>query len=257
MANTFLLAAPIAILPAMVTLWVLLKRYEDYFDDARVFISLTIGLFAGLVITALEILAFPFAGPQFIAEAGEGTAFALFVGGYAFLESAAKTVVLGSSGYRTRKDTPYYGAALGLGLGAMSALYFISQSLERARQNDNEYTALPFVTMAMVFVGAVLVHGAAGVWIGKGAADGKLWRGLTIGALLQMPLLGATWLFWPTIGQGNVVVVFPAVFSVGYGVALLAITSKRVLDHVVPPEIRDQVRRERRRAARQQGRGGA
>ncbi len=250
MVSPVLLAAPVTILPAVAALWYLLKRYEDYFEDARVFLSLTLGFFLGLLAIALEVTAFPFQDPEFVAAMGEATAFVFFVAGYALFETAAKVAVLGSRWFRGKKDAPYYGAAMGLGMGAMMALGFVALNVNATEVLGVEYGVSSFLTMASVPLGAVFVHGAVGVYVGKGTGEGRLWRAWFVGALLQMPVLVAYWLFWPSIGRGDAVVLFPALLSLAYGVGLLWFARARVLDLVVPQHIRDQLRRERRRAAR-------
>lgn len=243
----------------------LLRRYEEYFDDAKVFLSLTFGFFAGLLAIFLELSLFPFMDPAFQVQVGPGTAFLMFVLGYALFETALKVVFLGTKRYRGRKDTPYYGAAFGLGMGAMMALGFIAINLNAVdavaqalnatsnatiTSDNTAYQILPFITMAAVPLGAVLAHGGAAVYVGRSVSRGELWKGWLIGAALQMPAVLAYALFWPDIGFGNRAAMGPAVISVGYGVALLWIARSKVLDHVVPKEIADQVRRRRRREAR-------
>ena len=93
LVSVFLVAAVVTIVPALGFLFYLLNRYEGYFEDARVFFALTVGFFAGLVVAFLENVLFAFDSASFVAQAGVGTAFVLFVAGYALVESAAKTVV--------------------------------------------------------------------------------------------------------------------------------------------------------------------
>lgn len=264
MANPVLVAAPVSIVPAVAALWYLLKRYEDYFEDARVFLSLTFGFFAGLVAVLMESAAFPFADPRFVADLGPGTAFLFFVFGYALFETACKLVVLGSKRFRGRKDTPYYGAALGLGFGAMMALGFIALNLNASEflnsQSGNatsafDYGTTSFAAMAALPLGAIFVHGAVGVYVGRSTARGSLWKAWGIGSLLQAPVLVAMWFFWPSIGRGDVVVIAPALVTVVYGIALLHIARVKVLDVIVPQDIRDRVRRERRRQLRRAAAG--
>ncbi len=270
MANPVLIAAPIAILPAAAALWYLLKRYEGYFDDARVFLSLTFGFFAGLVAIFLELALFPFQDPTFQAQVGVGTAFLMFVIGYALFETACKLVVLGTARFRGRRDTPYYGASLGLGMGSMMALGFIALNLNAVdavaaalnatsngtiRPDQVQYQTIPFITMIAVPLGAVFAHGGAGAFVGRYVAKGNLWKGWLVGAALQAPALMSFALFWPTIGVGYEANWGPAVISVGYGIGLMAIARSKVLDHVVPPEIKDKLRRAQRREARAAVRG--
>ena len=157
MVSPVLIAVPVTVLPAVGALWYLLKRYEDYFEDAKVFLALVFGFFGGLFAIFMEMTAFPFAHPQFIDAMGVGTAFAFFIGAYAFFETGCKTIILGMRRFRGRKDTPYYGAALGLGFGAMMALGFVAINLNAvdanaAAQNVTAerfaYSAPSFLAMA-------------------------------------------------------------------------------------------------------------
>lgn len=248
-----LVAATVTVAPAMALLWLLLQRYEGYFQDARVFVSLTFGFFAGLVVAFLENVLFQFDGPAFTASAGAAQAFTLFVGGYAFVEAAAQTVVLGLGRFKGRKDTPYYGAAVGIGFGAMVGLQATALAITRAqllsRPLDGQ-GVLAFALVAAMAVGSVLVAAAVGVWVGKGSGDGKLWRGLGMGTLVGAPALACAWFFRPAPA------ILPAVVVLAYGVGIVAYTQRRVLDRIVPPEIRDQVLKERRRAERDKMRQG-
>lgn len=259
MVNPILVAAPVILIPTFGALWFFLRRYEDYFQDARVFGSLVLGFFMGLFASFFELRLVPFQHPDFVDAMGEGTAFIFFVAGYAFFEAGMMTAGLGYTIYRERKDTPFYGLAVGLGFGAMAAIQFIGINLDHSMELGRPYEIYPFITMALVAVGSVLVHGAVGVWVGKASAEGKLWKGWGRGALFLIPLMGAFWIFWPFIGYGDVPGPFPGLVSVGYGIGLLAITQQRVLDQVVPKDIRDKLKRALRRERRAEalGRKGA
>lgn len=258
--NPNAVAVPATIIPAMAALWWLLKRYEGHFVDARVFFSLVVGFFVGLLATFLELNLFLFPDADAMARVGVGASgsFILTVVGYAFFESGAKTMVLGLRRFRQRKDTPYYGMALGLGFGAMAALQFVALNLHVAQQRGAPYTVATGAAMVAVAVGALFAQGGAATFIGRGSARGELGKGWLVGGLLLMPSLGTYWMFWPYLGWGAgrylTGILFPAVLSLGYGLGLLVIAQRRVLDPIVPPEIKEQVRRERRRRARQQRR---
>jgi hypothetical protein len=236
-------------------LWLMLYRYEGYFEDARVFFALVAGFFAGILASYLEVQ-FAFGGSQFAASAGLAAAFFLFVAGYAFLEGGAKTIVLGLARFRKRKDTPYYAAALGLGFGAMQALAFVGNAVRASQTPDYpDYQVLPFLCMVAVFLGGLLAHGGSTVLVGRGSASGRLMTGWLQAAALQMPILACYWFFWPSLGVGNAVVVAPAVISLAYGTGLFLFAELRILAKIVPPEIRDMVAKERRREKREKLRG--
>lgn len=249
LVSVFLLAAVVTILPALGLLFYLLGRYEGYFEDARVFFALIVGFFAGLVVAFLENVAFRFDSPDFIDSAGAGTALLFYVGGYALVESAAKTIVLGAAKFHKRKDTPYYGAALGIGFGAMVALQTVAvrfQAIQDVGWAFDQPTAL-VVGLTVLFAAANLfVQAASGILVGRGVADGRLWRGLAHGALAEMPFF----LFlWFGLVDRVAFIVAAALLGVAYGLGLVLWT-RRILDGIVPPEIRDQVLKERRRARR-------
>jgi hypothetical protein len=249
LASVFLVAAAVTIVPALGLLFYLLNRYEGYFEDARVFFSLIVGFFAGLVVAFLETVAFRFDSPEFAADAGPGTALLFYVGGYALVESAAKTVVLGTTRFRKRKDTPYYGAALGIGFGAMLALQVVAgrfSAIDAVGWAFDAQTAL-VVALTLAFAAATLLaQAASGILVGRGAAGGSLWRGLAHGAFVLMPALAFAWL--GGLDRASVIAA-AAVLALGYGLAVVLWT-RRILDGIVPPEIRDQVLKERRREAR-------
>jgi hypothetical protein len=251
-ASVFLVAAALTVAPALALLFYLLRRYEGYFEDARVFFALIVGFFAGLVVAFLENVLFQFDHPSFVAAAGPAFAFSYFVVGYAFVETAAKTAVLGAGKFRRRKDTPYYGAALGVGFGAMLALQSVAIALQRGKILEQPIDATWVEVLLLLFAlaaGNVLASGAAGVWVGRGSADGKLWNGLFFGTLVQMAVLLLRW-FSPAPGAG--VAVLPSVAALVYGVTVVVLAQRRILDPIVPPEIRDQVLKERRREQRKE-----
>lgn len=250
MVSPVFVAAVVTVVPAMAAVWYFLRRYEGYFEDARVFFALIVGFFAGLVTAALELLVFQFGSAPFRLAAGPPAAFLFFVVGYAFFETGVKTMILGLQRFRGRKDTPYYGAALGLGMGAMMAMLITANAIRFGEQSGTPYQPLPFAMMILIPIGSVFAHGATGAWVGKGSADRTLWRGWGIGMLLLLPMLGIYWLWWPSLGHGNVVLLVPSLLSLVYGVGLLWITRVRILDTVVPKEIQDRIRRDRRREAR-------
>ena len=256
MANPVLLAATVTIGPAIAALWYLLKRYEDYFEDARVFLALVFGFFGGMFAIFMELAAFAI-------DPWSGIAALLFVvGGYAFFETGVKTMVLGSKRFRNRKDTPYYGAALGLGFGAMMALGIVAVNLNAVEANavfynrtveQLSYGPASFLAMVLVPIGMIFVHGAAGVHIGNAVTKGKLVQGWGIGTLIQAPALFAFAMVYPSIGLGGAVAGRQWFFAIStplYGLWLMNSARVNVLDTIVPQYIKDQVRRDKRRAMR-------
>lgn len=256
MVSPTLVAAPVTILPAMGLLWLMLYRYEDYFVFSRVMFALVAGFFTGVVVALFEAQ-FDFAGPEAVAALGLVPSAFMFVAGYAFFEGGAKTILLGLARFRGRKDTPYYASAFGLGFGAMVSLSIMVAAWRTAElPGVPDYELVPFLGLAALLVGALMAHGGSTVWIGKGSAEGKLAKGWLQAAALQLPILLLIRLSWPAMGQGDETGFLGfALLALAYGGGLLAYADTRILATIVPPEIRDMVRKEKRREAR--GHGGS
>ena len=248
MVSAQLVASILTVIPAMGLLFWILNRYEGYFEQNRLFFALTLGIFTGLGVRFLELALFQFESEATVAVTGPIFSLLYTVAGYGLVEALANQAVLGFRKFRSRKDTPYYGAALGVGFGAMWTLQFttfiLKPSLEPALQLTIA-TAGKLLEAVLFGAGMVLAHAAAAIWVGKASGDGKLWRGAALGALWLMPALAIYW-FIVRVSPG----ILPALVLLGYGILALQQAHKRVLEVIVPPEIRDLVRKERRRTAR-------
>lgn len=254
MASPSLVASLLTLVPAMALIYWVLRRYEGYFEQNRLFFGLTVGLFAGILVKFLEMQLFPFDQPRALQQAGPLTTGTLVysaaytIVGFAALAGLAMAAVLGFRKFRARKDTPYYGVSFGLAFGAMYAMPLFAATIaplvQPALRLDASALAYDLATLAFA-TGLLMAHGAAAVWVGQGSAQGKLWKGAAQGSGLLMPAMAVTW-FWTQDGAQLV----PALASLGYGSFLTVMAQRKVLDLIVPPEIRDQVRRERRRAQR-------
>lgn len=262
MVSPNLIAAVLTIGPAMGMLWFFLRRYEGYFEQSRLFFALILGLFAGTLVRALEVFFFPFDNPRLIQPdllpLTTGTlvySFAYTAFGLGVLETLGKTAVLGFKKFRTRKDTPYYGIALGLGFGAMWTIQFLAGPTGLVYDRDAGAMVVSQPALFLDFfafllaMGLLLAHGASAVWVGRGAGEGRLWHGAMFGTLWLAPGLAMYWLYLHAGDQ-----VLPAVGALAWGGFAMWIASNRILETIVPPEIRDMVRKEMRRKARKEGR---
>lgn len=255
MASPTLVASILTLVPAMGLIYWVLRRYDGYFEQNRLFFGLTAGLFAGIVVKFLQVQLFAFDNLRVLQPDGApiatGTLLysaAYSTVGFAMLAALAMAAVLGFRKFRVRKDTPYYGVAFGLAFGAMHTMPLFARTIASVVQPTIrlDVAALVYDLAALAFAtGLVMAHGAAAVWVGRGSSQGRLWRGVAQGSAVLMPAMAISW-FWTQNG----VQLFPALASLGYGLFLLVMAQRKILDVIVPQEIRDQVRRERRRMAR-------
>ncbi|MFO1532318.1 MAG: hypothetical protein ABR562_01245 [Thermoplasmatota archaeon] len=262
MVSSNLVAAVLTLLPAMGLLWLYLRRYEGYFEQNRLFFALVVGLFAGTAVRFVEVALFPFDNPRLLQPEGDfstGTlvySFAYTMLGLAVLETFAKTAILGAKKFRARKDTPYYGAAVGLGFGAMWTIQVIASpthGLVFDAASGKMVTTTPALVLDLfVFLlgmGLLLAQAASAIWVGRGSGEGRLWRGAMQGTFWLAPGLG---MFWVFLNGGDQV--YPAIGAVAWGIFAMAFADRRVLERIVPQDVRDMVRRERRRETRKMNR---
>jgi len=254
-AYASLVAALGMFLPAALLVWFLLGRYEGYFEDARLFFAMGAGIFAGLVLRFLEVRAFGFDIPRIIQQGNDpitsGTlvySFAYTTFGYAMLEALAMTAILGFSKFRMRKDSAYYGTALGIAFGAMWCTEFVAAGLVQTADGHlvTASGAIAYDLFLIVLgLGFIFVHAAAGTYVGRETGTGKLVRASVFGTLWLSMAFAMEWLFINTRDQ-----VLPAISALAWGILGLYIADKRILQVIVPPEVRDQMRKGRRRERR-------
>ncbi len=253
MAYGDLLAAIAIFLPTIALVWFFLGRYEGFFEDARLFFAMGAGLFAALVIRFLEVRAFTFDSPRTFQPEGALTTGTMLISflytafGFGLIQTLAKTAILGFKKFRMRKDSAYYGAALGLAFGAMWATEYVAAHL--AKDGGHLITTPAAILLdaflLMLGFGVVLTGGASGTWIGREVGEGRLWRGTVVGSLWLAPPLALVWL-WRNLDDQ----VIPAISALAWGIFALVYVDRRILQRIVPPEIRDMVRKERRREQR-------
>jgi hypothetical protein len=153
--------------------------------------------------------------------------------------------------YRGKKDTPYYGASFGLGLGAVGALLLAAIAAGAIENSPQEVSTFVFyAVLIQLTIGSVLLRSAMAVIISRSALEGMPFSGLIKGLLVLVPftLLVGVALFVDAFREGPFSIFFPT------GALLYAIAAahyqRKKLDNIVPDELAQQVRREMRKQMR-------
>jgi hypothetical protein len=254
-SDPFLVGVLFGFVPAMGFLYILLNQYQAFFEEKRVFKTFFVGLLAGLFVTILE----QFLGPGGLPGADTaGTAawgsVILFAYLFGLLETAVAMAVLNWRTYRGRRDTPFYGAALGLGIGAVAAVFAVGSAVGRATQGTSGIEEVALVTLiGLYFMGAILVRAGAAVWIGQGTAEGDLFAaGFRATVAIGTYTLLLFSIFLLPAYAANVV---PPVALVA-AIVFISYILRHVLDRVVPEEVLREAGIHRRRMARRRMREG-
>ncbi|PKK85321.1 MAG: hypothetical protein CVT48_05930 [Thermoplasmata archaeon HGW-Thermoplasmata-1] len=240
-------AAALGIVPALGLLYLTLYRFEGYFNEKRVFGTLFGGMVLGFVVAIIEALAQPlyYVIPEG-SETGELDIFmavSFMVMGFAFLEQLAKLALLNMKRFQNKVDTPFYGASVGMGFGALYVLI----SLGRSPVLLSGDIKILLVYGSLISLGALLFHSATGAWLGYGVAKGKKGGYLAYSVMAQLPFNGVLLLNYFYVGLPPLYVPL-GLFCYGFMVWLYIY--KVVLPEALPKELVDRHKRERRRGIR-------
>lgn len=249
-SDPFLVGVLFGFVPAMGFLYILLHNYERFFEEKRVFKTFLAGLIAGFLIALFESVFGP--GAALNPEADDALAVAgvvLIALLFGLLETMVAMAVLNWRSFRVRKDTAFYGAAFGLGVGAVIAVFVVGRSvpiLTAGTTGWNEVFLL--VLIGLYFMGAILMHAGAYVWVGQGVVE----RNLVVAGAKSTAVLGAyTLVFFllPRLPDAAANVV--PFIAVAAAIWFIAYILRTVLDQVVPVEVLREAGIHRRRLARQ------
>jgi len=160
----------LGVIPALILLYIFLKRYEGYYSDSGVFKTFMAGIFLGFISALIRIRFDP--APLLI----------IFLVLFAFFEQLLKTIILNIGRLQQKKETTIYGLSIGLGFGTVFTPFLLIAAAAVTQIDD-----ISIVLITAGSVGIVLFHGATGAYIGYGIYQGKLTKYLFIAILLQLP----------------------------------------------------------------------
>ncbi len=146
--------------PAILLLYILLRRYEEYFAGRNLFLFFALGMVIGMIITVFHMVS-PFT-------------LLVFVILFPIFEESAKLVILNWPKLKGKQDTVYYGAALGLGIGSMAIIAIaFSVFMDYPETLGNPQTYFDLILLSFNFS---LLQGATGVMVGYGCAKNEVMK---------------------------------------------------------------------------------
>ena len=246
-SDPFLVGVFFGFVPGMGFLYILLKEFQAFYQEKRVFRAFFIGMGVGLLATFAEVILGP--APDAI-EGGPAAALALYSFLLAALEVGAFAVVLNWKTYRAKRDTPYYAVAFGLGFGATNVLFLVGNLVAGLETGQTGYAEAVFVAiLGLYFIGSILVHAAVGAWIGRGVSQGGLVGNLLLAIVTRGAYLSGFYAMFRL--QSPLASIALPFVGATIGVALVAHVIRDVLRPIVPPEILREMEIHKRRIARE------
>jgi hypothetical protein len=238
----FLVALILGIAPALVVLWVSLRRYDrpfvdhSLFDDRRVFAGLAVGMVFGVLASALNLSIF----------VSDLTGSIALLAGILLFEELFKLIYLNRRGYRERFDTTFYGVPIGVGIASTSVVATVTWVI-----GDALYSAVVIPLVILFSISLSLVHADTGAIIGFGASRGEFWGGLRKALLVRYAHVALMFPFILASGEAaSAAVLVPAILGLLASIAFAAIVYHYVYAIVLPATLPEDLRRELRREKR-------
>lgn len=245
-SDPFLVGVFFGFVPGMGFLYLLLREFQSFYQEKRLFRVFFLGMGVGLVVSIVELVT----GPRAAAiEAGHPGALALYAGLFGLLEAGAFAVILNWRAFRGKRDTPFYGVGYGLGFGATSVLFLVGNLVANLQGQTRGLAEVVFVAiLGLFFVGSLLAHAFIGGLVGRGAAQGPLPPAVGTAILVRgLYVAGFYGMFRLTSPILSIGIPF---LAAGAGV-FLAVRTLALLRGVVPPEILREMDIHKRRLARE------
>lgn len=238
------LGSIICFIPAIAILYYILDKNEDCFEEKKIFLSLLIGFFLGLIAAIMEMFGFFTLKPNIIYKDNikyviysNYLIMSIFV--IALFQNALKSLVLSWKRFRQRTDTAFYGASLGLGFGALYS--FISFSV--FFQNFNDYRA--FISAIFFIIGILFLHCSFGIILGYGSYREKIFSYYIFAVILQI-ILNIIFFYGNTLTTQEELVL-PAIITFLYGFNLFLYVYKNIIPECLPEKIKKERRRKLRK----------
>jgi hypothetical protein len=231
----------IGFVPAVLLLFILLRRYEEFFKESKIFQAFAAGMILGMFFTAVH-MAFDGQILEYL-----DLSFLGFVILFPLFEQSIKLVILNYPKLQLKHQTVYYGAALGLGIGSMAVIAISYKFfLDYPESLANPLQILVFVVLSFNYS---LLHSATGIIIGYGSTKGYamrwFFRAFLIHAVYNFTLLP---LMWGVAGAlyGSLLVATMIAIVVFFYVL------RDLMPEAVPPEMMRKRRREHRKRVREE-----
>ena len=210
MDMTLGLAAVIGIAPAMILMYIVLKKYtypaveRPFFSDPSFFGLFVVGMISGTILFAV----YTYFWGNVIMNA------ILF----AVLESMILLVVLNLKRFHGKSDTIFYGYGLGLGFGATMSMgmtyYLMAQVINQGFSVD----APLYLILIVMAISKTMILGSVGLTIGEGVAKLRLMEFTTQAILVNMvyQLVMVPWFMYYGVTAGYLALVLGLVIAIAY-----------------------------------------
>lgn len=233
----FSVASIIGIIPAIVLLYNLLKKYEKpyvefaLFDFSRVGLAFIVGLFAGVVVGVARYVFYDVVTTSEIVEV-----VILMLIFFPFFEELLKLIILNTKFFHRKFDTVFYGISLGTSIGVMS---FVSLAMIMLRTTDLGASPHLVGVLLLLAMDFIFINAFTGSVIAYGVQSRKIWR-----HLLRAVLFSAinNFLLFPFFRAIPTLMYLFLVIAFIYSIFTLYLVERRVIPSAIPDKIKKEIK---------------
>lgn len=246
-----------SVIPSMGLLYVMLDRFEGFFDEKRLFKFLVVGLLMGGAIVFIQVLLLRFHDPGRLLGTPIEIGLPLLAIGYPLLEATSKVAVLNWRTIAGRRDAPYYGASFGIGFGAVFTFITVAGGvrtflLAPPPGVSHLEIGIFFTLLFLLFLGGIMIHATIGTVIARLTGDRDPLRALGWGTVLGVPFyVGYYFLYTTPPGTAGAFTILIPLAVLFYGILGVRYSIRNILEKVVPEEMAKEIRRDMRRKRRE------
>ncbi|MEM3397229.1 MAG: hypothetical protein QW620_06510 [Thermoplasmata archaeon] len=238
----FSVASIIGIIPAIVLLYNLLKKYERpyvefaLFDFGRVGLGFVVGLFVGVVVGVVRYVFYDVITTSTFVEP-----VILMLAFFPFFEELLKLIILNTKFFHRKFDTVFYGISLGTSIGLMS---FVSLALIMLRSTDLGASPHLIGVLLLVAMNFIFINAFTGSVIGYGVQANKIWSHLVRAVLFSAI---NNFLLFPFFRAMPVLMYLFLIFAFVYSIFTLYLVERRVIPSAIPEQVKKEIREWRRK----------
>ncbi len=214
--NPFTIVSLVSLAPAAFLLYFILGQFEGYFKDNKAFFMIIVGMGIGLVMGILSSMIMILN--------------ILLILGVIFLTELIKMVVMLQKPFRLNFDTPFYGFAIGSGIGAT----FVFVNVYYAGLAELAPRTILFILL--LSINYTFINASTGTMIGYGSSKGKFWKYL-FRAFIAHGILGIM-LTFVYAGDSLTGIFSVLIIGVVYNIVLLLFVLNNILKKTVPEKMK-------------------
>jgi len=232
----FSIASIIGIIPAIVLLYNLLKKYERpyvefaLFDFSKVGLAFIIGLFAGVGVAIGRYVFY-----EVVTASEYVEAVILMLMFFPVFEEMLKLIILNTKFLRRKFDTVFYGISLGISIGLMDFISYAMIMLSTTNLSANPAIIGILLLTAMNFI---FINAFTGAVIAYGVSVRKIWEHLVRAVIFNAINNFLLFAFFRAI---PVWMYISLICAFVYALITLYLIERKVIPAAIPAEVKKEI----------------